>query len=141
VSLVAVADHLTMLLDNLVVNAVNYSHDGGEVQVTAKAAAPERAEVVVSDRGIGIPPDKLPRIFEDYYRTDEAVKHNRSSTGLGLAVVRQVAREMRALIRVESAPGWGTRFTVRLPIRPCVPRSSTPATPLKTPPYGLSVDC
>jgi two-component system, OmpR family, phosphate regulon sensor histidine kinase PhoR len=126
VSLTAVPDHLTMLLDNLVVNAVSYSHDGGLVQVTARAAASSDAEVVVRDQGIGIPQDKLPRIFEDYYRTDEAVKHNRSSTGLGLAVVRQVAREMSAAILVESAPGWGTRFTVRLPRKPPVSQIPQP---------------
>jgi signal transduction histidine kinase len=125
-SLTAVADHLTMLLDNLVVNAVSYSHDGGLVQVTAKPASSNDAEVIVSDCGIGIPQDKLPRIFEDYYRTDEAVKHNRSSTGLGLAVVRQVAREMRAAIQVESAPGWGTRFTVRLPCKPLLSQTPQP---------------
>lgn len=140
VTLVAVADHLTMLLDNLVANAVNYSQDGGEVQVTARPIAPGQAEVVVSDHGIGIPPDKLPRIFDDYYRTDEAVKHNRSSTGLGLAVVRQVARELRAAVQVESAPGWGTRFTVRLPTRPDISCHSAPPNPEKTPPYGLPVD-
>lgn len=129
VFITAVADHVIMLLDNLLENAVNYSHDGDVVQVTAKPAAPGQAEIVVRDHGIGIPPDKLPRIFEDYYRTDEAVQHNRSSTGLGLAVVRQVAREMRAAIQVESAPGWGTRFTVRLPTSPVLPRSSAIPTP------------
>ena len=91
---------------------------GGLVQVSTRPASPNEAEVIVADQGIGIPAEKLPRIFEDYYRTDEAVKHNRSSTGLGLAVVRQVAREMRAAIQVESTPGWGTRFTVRLPAAP-----------------------
>jgi signal transduction histidine kinase len=126
VSLTAVADHLTMLLDNLVVNAVNYSRDGGVVQITARPVSAGEAEIVVSDQGIGIPADKLPRIFEDYYRTDEAVQHNRSSTGLGLAVVRQVAREMQAAIRVASAPGWGTRFTVRLPCRPVSSQASQP---------------
>lgn len=126
VSLTAVADHLIMLLDNLVVNAVNYSYDQGVVEVTCRPAAPGEAEVVVRDHGIGIAKEKLPRIFEDYYRTDEAVQHNRSSTGLGLAVVRQVAREMRAIVQVESAPGWGTRFTVRLPDQPVFPTIPQP---------------
>jgi len=113
-----VPDHLTMLLDNLVVNAVNYSLDQGVVEVTCRSARPAAAEVVVRDHGIGIPREKLPRIFEDYYRTEEAVRHNLSSTGLGLAVVRQAAHELRASVQVESAPGWGTRFTVRLPGQP-----------------------
>jgi signal transduction histidine kinase len=126
VTLNAVPDHLTMLLDNLVVNAVSYSHDQGVVRVTCRPMPPGAAEVVVRDHGIGIPPEKLHRIFEDYYRTEEAVRHNRSSTGLGLAVVRQAAREMQAIIQVESAPGWGTRFTVRLPDQPNVPAKPTP---------------
>jgi signal transduction histidine kinase len=126
VTLNAVPDHLTMLLDNLMLNAVSYSHDQGVVRVTCRPMPPGAAEVVVRDHGIGIPPEKLHRIFEDYYRTEEAVRHNRSSTGLGLAVVRQAAREMQAVINVESAPGWGTRFTVRLPDQTNVPAKPTP---------------
>jgi two-component system, OmpR family, phosphate regulon sensor histidine kinase PhoR len=117
-----------MLLDNLVVNAVSYSHDQGVVRVTCRPVAPGAAEVVVRDHGIGIPGEKLPLIFEDYYRTEEAVRHNRSSTGLGLAVVRQAARELQAIIQVESAPGWGTRFTVQLPGQPEVPAGPQPQT-------------
>ena len=126
VRVTAVADHITMLLENLVVNAVNYSRDLGLVRVECRAGGAAEAEVVVSDRGIGIPADKLPRIFEDYYRTEEAVQHNRASTGLGLAIVRQVAQALRAAIRVESAPGWGTRFTVNIPCQPALSLSPQP---------------
>jgi signal transduction histidine kinase len=126
VMLQAVPDHLTMLLDNLVVNAVSYSHDHDVVQVTCRPVPPAAAEVIVRDHGIGIPGEKLPRIFEDYYRTEEAVRHNLSSTGLGLAVVRQAAHELQATIQVESAPGWGTRFTVRLPDHPHTPTPRQP---------------
>ncbi|MHB9008281.1 MAG: ATP-binding protein, partial [Limisphaerales bacterium] len=76
--------------------------------------------------GIGIPPAKLPRIFDDYYRTEEAVRHNQASTGLGLAVVRHVARALGATIQVESAPGWGTRFTVKLRRTSGTPPDSKP---------------
>jgi signal transduction histidine kinase len=110
-----VEDHLTMVVDNLVVNAVNYSFDGGVVDITCRGRDPREAVLVVRDHGIGIPEAKLPRIFDDYYRTEEAVQHNRSSTGLGLAIVREVACENRWPITVESAPGWGTRMTVAFP--------------------------
>jgi len=90
-------------------------------QEACRPVPPAAAEVIVRDHGIGIPGEKLPRIFEDYYRTEEAVRHNLSSTGLGLAVVRQAAHELQATIQVESAPGWGTRFTVRLPDHPHTP--------------------
>lgn len=110
-----VEDHLTMLFDNLVVNAVTYSRDGGHVLVTCRKLSSGDAEVVVRDEGIGIPAAKLPHIFDDYYRTDEALKHNHSSTGLGLAVVRQVAQEAGATVSVESVPRQGSTFTVRFP--------------------------
>lgn len=113
----AAPDHLTMLVDNLVVNAVTYSRDGGEVEITCEPG-PEpgtAARLTVRDHGLGIPADKLPHIFDDYYRTEEAVAHNRTSTGLGLAIVRQVARAEGATIEVESAPGLGTTFTVSFP--------------------------
>jgi len=71
--------------------------------------------VTVEDEGIGIPAEKLPRIFDDYYRTEEAVRHNRDSTGLGLAIVRHVATSHGIRVQVESAPGCGTRFTLRFP--------------------------
>ncbi len=71
--------------------------------------------MTVEDDGIGIVPEKLPRIFDDYYRTDEAVRHNRDSTGLGLAIARHVAAMHGIRVRVESAPGAGTRFTLRFP--------------------------
>jgi len=117
VELNAVEDHLTMLVDNLLVNAVNYSYDHGNVQVTCRRLDDDGAVLVVYDQGIGIASDKLPRIFDDYYRTEEAVQHNQGSTGLGLAIVRQVARKDGIPITVESAPGWGTRFTVTVPGR------------------------
>lgn len=123
VSVEAVEDHLTMMVDNLVVNAVNYSYRDGVVDVACHGHGPSHALLIVRDHGIGIPREKLPRIFDDYYRTEEAVQHNRASTGLGLAIVRQVACKDGVPITVESAPGWGTRFTVTLPSHAPTPSS------------------
>lgn len=110
-----VEDHLRMLLDNLLANAVNYSRDGSKVTVQAVRLPGGSVSVVVADEGIGIPADKLPRIFDDYYRTKEAVKHNPSSTGLGLAIVRDVAGAHGIEIGVTSVPGRGTRFVLTFP--------------------------
>jgi signal transduction histidine kinase len=77
--------------------------------------------VAVRDNGIGIMPDKLPRIFDDYYRTAEAARHNHSSTGLGLAIVRQTAMAGGIGVHVESAPGRGTVFSLSFPDSPGVP--------------------
>jgi two-component system phosphate regulon sensor histidine kinase PhoR len=70
------------------------------------------AVVTVEDHGIGIPADKLPLIFDEYYRTDEAAQHNKDSSGLGLAIVRHVARSHGIGVRVQSRPGAGTLFTL-----------------------------
>lgn len=110
-----VEDHLKMLVENLVGNAVNYSYDHGALKLSCRVLSHDHVVVSVRDHGIGIAREKLPSIFDDYYRTKEAVQHNRASTGLGLAIVRQVASENSLTIEVESAPGWGTRFTVILP--------------------------
>ena len=112
--LAAVEDHMKMLLVNLLANAVNYSADGGRVRVLCSPAA-DGPRVVIADEGIGIPPDKLPHIFQDYYRTNEAVRHNKESTGLGLAIVRHVAEMHSVRVRVESAPSLGTTFTLSFP--------------------------
>ena len=81
-----VRDHLLMMIDNIILNAVAYSHDGGQVAVSCRPRSGGGAVVAVEDQGIGIPATKLPLIFDDYFRTADAVKHNKSSTGLGLAI-------------------------------------------------------
>jgi two-component system, OmpR family, phosphate regulon sensor histidine kinase PhoR len=108
-------DYLTILIDNLLNNAVNYSYDGGSVAIACGRSDSATACMVVRDRGIGIPADKLPRVFQDYYRTTEAAQHHKASTGLGLAIVRLVAEVLQATVKIESSPGWGTRVTLRLP--------------------------
>jgi signal transduction histidine kinase len=110
-----VHDHVVMMIDNVLSNAVAYSGDGQKVCVTCRPAPSGGAIVTVEDSGIGIPAAKLPQIFDDYYRTAEAVKHNKASTGLGLAIVRQVAMAGNVGVRVESAPQLGTRFTLDFP--------------------------
>ncbi len=118
-------DYVTMIVDNLLTNAVNYSHEGDSVQVSLQTASDDRIAFMVRDHGIGIPADKLPHVFDDYYRTDEAAKHCRLSTGLGLAVVRDAARACGIGVRIESAPGWGTRVWLDIPIESTQARSAT----------------
>ena len=110
-----VDEHLNMFFMNLVGNAVNYSRDGGSVHITCKPGPDNRPRVTISDEGIGIPPEKLPHIFDEYYRTSDAAQHNRGSSGLGLAIVQQIAREHRIEVSVESEPGKGTVFRTVLP--------------------------
>lgn len=107
-------DHLKMLFTNLIFNAINYSHRGGHVRV-AVTSADGCAEAVIADQGIGIPAEKLPHIFEEYFRTREAMKHNPESTGLGLSIVRRVAARHGTTIYVESENGQGTSFKLVFP--------------------------
>jgi signal transduction histidine kinase len=105
-----VEDHLKMLFINLLSNAVYYSHPGGDVQVVSRMAGKASHEVIIEDRGIGIPQDKMPKIFDEYYRTTEAAKHNKNSTGLGLTIVRHVAQTHSIRVIVESSYKEGTKF-------------------------------
>jgi two-component system, OmpR family, phosphate regulon sensor histidine kinase PhoR len=114
----AVPDHVLMIVDNILSNAVSYSRDGQSVSVSARAQPQGGALVVVRDSGIGIRPDVLPRIFVDYFRAKEAAAFNQASTGLGLAIVRQSAIAGRVGVHVESSPGRGTVFTLDFPGSP-----------------------
>lgn len=115
VSVAADDDHLRMIVENLLTNAINYSFDGGIVEVHTDGSLQGAPRLLVRDSGIGIPPDKLPRIFDDYFRTNEAAIHNKASTGLGLAIVRDAARMWNIRVDVKSAPGRGTEFTLTFP--------------------------
>jgi len=110
VSLLGTEDHFKLLS-----NAVIYSQRNGQVNVSCKPGPNLEPVVVIEDNGIGIPADKLPRIFEEHYRTKEAVQHNKESSGLGLAIVKHVAEMYSIRIRVESRPGFGTKFELRFP--------------------------
>ncbi|HAR44027.1 MAG TPA: hypothetical protein DCS07_15560 [Bdellovibrionales bacterium] len=108
-----VEDHLNMMFSNLISNAIHYSYSGGRVTITCSTDA-THCTVSITDTGIGIMPEKLSRIFEEHYRTEEAAAHNKQSSGLGLAIVSNVARTHQIPVHVESTPGSGTCFTVRL---------------------------
>ncbi|MCY2930685.1 MAG: HAMP domain-containing sensor histidine kinase [Planctomycetota bacterium] len=135
----SVEDHLKMVFANLLSNAVAYSRPGGRVWVKCGPGEPG-PWASVADEGIGIPAAKLPRIFDEYYRTKEAVQHNRESSGLGLAIVREVAQMHGIGVRVESAPGVGTTFTLRFP--PVGRGEQAPAQTSKGEVHdGLRTDC
>jgi signal transduction histidine kinase len=107
-------ERLGILITNLVDNAVSYSHPGGTVELKA-AKAGGQLVLSVSDQGIGIKEEALPHIFEEYYRTKNAARHNADSTGLGLSIVREIARSCGWTIRVQSELGRGTSFQVFIP--------------------------
>ncbi|MHC5054251.1 MAG: sensor histidine kinase [Planctomycetota bacterium] len=115
-----VREHLDMVMDNLLTNAVNYSHEGGHVLVECGTSSGGEAGITVSDEGIGIPAKKLSRVFEEHYRTGEAASFNMSSTGLGLAIVKHIAELHGIRLRLESTHGKGTSVFLRFAPRASV---------------------
>ncbi len=118
-------DQVEQALVALLVNAVEAMSEGGKLTVrTAEdGAGPERVKISVSDTGIGIPPDLVPRIFDPFFST----KHETKGVGLGLAVVYGIVQRHDGRIDVESQPGRGTTFTITLPRRPHGSLDAAPA--------------
>jgi two-component system phosphate regulon sensor histidine kinase PhoR len=102
------------IFDNLIDNAIKYTSEGGRVRVVC-ALASDAVSVEVSDTGIGIPREELPRIFERFYRVDKARSRELGGTGLGLSIVKHLITSIHGQISVTSRIGSGTRFTVRIP--------------------------
>jgi two-component system phosphate regulon sensor histidine kinase PhoR len=99
---------------NLISNAINYSPDGGTVTVSAIPQG-EYLEVRVSDTGVGIEPEEIPKIFDKFYRVKHPQTRQVIGTGLGLAIVKGIIEAHRGSVEVESEPGIGTTFRVLLP--------------------------
>lgn len=110
-------DRLRQLLLILVENALRYTPAGGRVGVSLRAK-PDVAVVAVTDTGIGIAPDDLPRVFDRFYRADPARSRVAGGTGLGLAIAKWIADAHDAGIDVESKLGEGTTFAFRIPVSP-----------------------
>lgn len=104
---------MTRLLNNLISNAFRYGSDGGHVRVTVRRTG-SCAVLSVSDDGAGIPPDQQEKIWQRFYQVD-AARSGGEGTGLGLYMVRQIARLHGGTAEVESVPGQGSTFTVRIP--------------------------
>jgi signal transduction histidine kinase len=103
------------IFNNLVTNAINYSPDGGQVTVTAEGLG-EYMEIKVSDTGVGIDPEELPKIFDKFYRVKHAKTRQVMGTGLGLAIVKGVVESHNGKIDVQSFPNKGTTFRILLPV-------------------------
>lgn len=106
---------MVVAVHNLVANAIAYSNEGGRVGVGAKAVG-DTVEIAVTDQGIGIEPDELDRVFERFYRIDQARSRNTGGSGLGLSIVKHTVQNHGGEVRVWSQPGRGSTFMIRLPI-------------------------
>ncbi|BCJ53851.1 two-component sensor histidine kinase [Actinoplanes sp. NBRC 14428] len=108
---------------NLVENAIAYSGENTRVALTMRHDE-EWIEIDVTDQGIGIAPHDVDRIFERFYRADQARSRSTGGTGLGLAIVKHIATNHGGRVEVSSTLGGGSTFTLRLPARP--PESPLP---------------
>ncbi|MBW3542453.1 MAG: sensor histidine kinase [Planctomycetes bacterium] len=110
------ASQIQQVLLNLIVNARQAMPGGGRLLISVGSnSTANTAEIAVRDSGSGIPADKLPKIFEPFFSTKQADRQGQGGTGLGLSVCREIIEAHKGRIRVESAPGRGTTFTLKLP--------------------------
>lgn len=111
----ATEEGLDRLFANLVSNGIKYTPAGGAVTVTAERIG-EQVKAVVSDTGVGIPPEAMPRLFQEFYRAPNVKALGETGTGLGLAIVRDLVEGYGGRVEVQSLLGKGTTFTVTLPL-------------------------
>jgi signal transduction histidine kinase len=114
-TITADATRLAQVLDNLLNNALKFTPEGGTVTATVTGDA-EDISIAVSDSGVGIPADELPRIFERFFRASTSATI--SGTGLGLPIVKTIAEAHGGTVSAVSGVGTGTTFTVELPVHP-----------------------
>ncbi|MDR3289607.1 MAG: cell wall metabolism sensor histidine kinase WalK [Peptococcaceae bacterium] len=107
-------DRLLQVFINLLDNALRYTHRGGLIQILTEQAD-GRARFVVKDNGEGIPREKLPQIFDKFYRVQKARTRKEGGMGLGLAIVKQIVEAHGGTIKIESELGQGTVFILEFP--------------------------
>lgn len=107
-------DKMTQVIDNILNNAIKYSPDGGKITVTMKTTD-DQMIFSISDQGLGIPKQDLPRIFDRFYRVDRARSRAQGGTGLGLAIAKEIIKQHKGFIWAKSEYGKGSTFTIVLP--------------------------
>jgi signal transduction histidine kinase len=115
VEVTADRDAIEQIVLNLIDNACKYAAEGGEVVVAVNSRAGGGAEIRVSDRGPGVPPEHRARIFEKFHRVDDALTAEKTGAGLGLSIARQLARGLGGELRYEARAGAGAEFVLELP--------------------------
>jgi two-component system phosphate regulon sensor histidine kinase PhoR len=104
---------ITEVLNNLIINSIFYGEKGGKTTVSF-AEMGENIQIDVTDNGLGLEEDEIPRIFERFYRTDKSRSRDRGGTGLGLSIVKHIIEAHNQTITVRSEPGTGSSFSFTL---------------------------
>ncbi len=107
-------ERIEQVIMNIVSNAIKYTADGGQIDITAGTRG-DQVFVNVTDNGIGIPEKDLPRLFERFYRVDKARSRESGGTGLGLSIAKEILTQHQGDIQIESVYGQGTSVTITLP--------------------------
>lgn len=107
-------DKMTQVIDNILNNAIKYSPDGGKITVSMKTTD-DQMILSISDQGLGIPKQDLPKIFDRFYRVDRARSRAQGGTGLGLAIAKEIIKRHKGFIWAKSEYGKGSTFTIVLP--------------------------
>ncbi len=106
---------ITRVISNLIDNAIKFNKKGGKISIEAMQKG-EFAEISVTDTGIGIAEDNLPKLFDGFYQVDSSSSRVYGGTGLGLTAAKEIIEAYGGKIGVESEPGRGSKFYFTLPI-------------------------
>ena len=107
---------LTQVILNLVTNAVKFTPDGGRIVLRARRDGADAIAIEVEDTGVGIAAEEIERVFEPFHQADGTIERGYGGVGLGLSVARRLIGLLGGSLSVESTPGVGTTFTVRVPV-------------------------
>lgn len=135
-------EQLGTIVYNLLSNALKFTPSKGTVRIACRMTDQHTLMLRVSDTGIGIPADQLPRLFERFYQVDSSLTRAHAGTGIGLALVNELTQWLGGTIEVESRVGEGSVFTLRLPLRPTRGADDTiraePSEPSQRPASGMT---
>lgn len=115
-SIVGDRERIRQVLVNLVENAIKYNDPGGWVAVSLTLDSPSEVRIAVSDNGIGIAPQDIPRLTERFYRVDKSRSRDQGGTGLGLAIVKHILSAHNRSLLIESRLGQGSTFAFTMPV-------------------------
>jgi signal transduction histidine kinase/CheY-like chemotaxis protein len=117
---------LKRVISNLVGNAIKFTNRGGEVQLRCTIMLDGGLELAVADTGVGIPVEHLPKIFDEFHQLRNPERDRNKGTGLGLAICQRLAQALGCTISVDSIPGEGTTFYLRMPAEVLIPAPIVP---------------
>jgi two-component system phosphate regulon sensor histidine kinase PhoR len=115
VQLAGAQSELQSAVNNLLSNAVRYTPEGGRIDVAWQLLPDGSGELTVSDTGLGIAREHIPRLTERFYRVDGSRSRDTGGTGLGLSIVKHVVQRHGAELDIQSEPGKGSRFRLTFP--------------------------